>query len=408
MRIGALTIFLGCTIVTAVAQGSYNSLYSFYGIGFINGKSSSLNRSLSGTGIGIQDEHNLNFVNPASYGAIVSPISHIYEVGTYVEASRFETTELSESKTTGGLSNLSYWFKFSPRWAAVAGLSPYSNVSYNIRTVRDLGILEDVEYVYEGSGNVSQLFLGNSFSVLRNLSVGLNVSYLFGSIHRYEYLNTNVLPGLTYDDKIFTKKIDFDAGLQYKILLKEKKLVIGLTVDDGLDLKGTRTGKLYDSEGDTLRSVTNGDVQYKLPASAGMGLSLQTKSFLWAADARYEKWSKADLADDDLVLQDVWRFSGGFMYNGNANGDTYLKAVGIRGGVHAENFYQKFNRKDIINWGASAGLSFPVFDGKSAINLTYVFDKLGTVSDGLILQNSHKFMLDVVIRDLWGGKRKFD
>lgn len=405
-----LMMIMKVSLTATFAQGSYNSPYSFYGIGFINGKSSSLNRSLSGVGIGIQDEYNLNFVNPASYGAIVSPISHIYEVGTYVEANRYETRELSESKTNGGLSNLSYWFKLSPKWAAVAGLSPYSNVSYKIRTVQDLGVLEDVEYLYEGTGNITQLFLGNSFSVMKNFSVGLNVSYLFGSIHRYQYLDTNVLPGLTYDDKIFARKFDFDAGLQYKIQLKDKKLVVGVTLDDGLKLTGTRTGKLYDSEGDTLKSISDANVNYTLPASAGLGLSLQSQRFLWAADVKYENWSNADLADNDLILQDVWKFSGGFMYKGNVSADDYFSfsAVGLRGGVHAENFYQKFNGINVINWGMSAGFSFPVFDGKSAIHFTYAFDKIGTVSDGLILQNSHKFMLDVVIRDLWGGKRRFD
>ncbi|HEX5167942.1 MAG TPA: hypothetical protein VFW11_02125 [Cyclobacteriaceae bacterium] len=396
------------TVISTFAQVSYNSPYSFYGVGLINNKSSSLNRGLAGTGIGIQDDYNLNYVNPASYASIVSPITHIYEVGTYVESNRFETTTLSESKTNGGMSNLSYWFKLSPRWASVAGLSPYSSVSYSIKATRDLAILDNVEYTREGAGNITQLYFGNAFNVVKNFSVGLNISYLFGSIHRYEYLSTSILPGLTYDDKIFIRKFDFDAGLQYKFHWKDKKLVVGMTLDDGLKLEGTRTGKLYDSEGDTLKTISNSDVQYTLPASAGVGLSLQTKLFLWAGDVKYENWSNADIANKEIILQDVWKLSGGFMYKGNANSDSYLGAVGLRGGVHAENFYQKLNGRNVLNWGASAGLSFPVFDGRSCINFIYCFDKLGTVSDGLILQHSNKFMLDVVIRDLWGGKRKFD
>ena len=404
---GLLFVLLVGCFTQSYAQVSYNSPYSFYGIGFVNTKSSSLNRGLAGTGIGIQDEFNLNFANPASYGSIVAPVSHIFEIGTYVESNRYETTRLVESKSNGGVSNLSYWFKFSPKWSAVVGLSPYSNVSYNIKASRDLGILGDIEYIYEGSGNITELYFGNSFSVTKNLSVGLNISYLFGSIHRYENLETDVLPGLTYDDKIFTKKIDFDAGIQYSIKLKDKKLVVGVTLDDGLKLSGTRTGKLYNSDGDTLKSISNDDVTYTLPASAGFGLSLQTKLFLLAGDVKFENWSNADLANDDLMLQDLWKFSGGILYKGVPNADNYLGAVGLRGGAHVENYYQTLTRK-LLNWGVSAGLSFPVFDGRSSFNFMYSFDKLGTISDGLILQHSHKFMLDVVIRDLWGVKRRFD
>lgn len=393
---------------SSFSQNSYNSPYSFYGIGFINHKSSSLNRGLAGTGIAIRDRMNLNLVNPASYGSIAWPVSHIYEIGTYVETNRYEASELVESKANGGITNMSYWFKFSTKWAAVAGLSPFSSVSYHINSKRQLGIVDDIEYEFQGSGNITQLYLGNSFKVTENLSVGLNISYLFGSVHKYEYLENALIPGLTYDDKIFANNFDFDAGVQYGFKLKNKELIAGLIIDDGLKLSGTRTGKLYNADGDTLRSINEGSVQYNLPPSVGFGLSLQGERSVIAADIKFENWSEADLANDDMILQDAWKFSGGYYNKGNPNGDSYLNAVGWRGGAHVENFYQLLNGEGILNWGISAGLSFPVFDGKSSLNLTYSFDKIGTVTDGLIEQQSHKFMFDVVIRDLWGGKRAID
>jgi hypothetical protein len=59
-------------------------------------------------------------------------------------------------------------------------------------------------------------------------------------------------------------------------------------------------------------------------------------------------------------------------------------------------------------WGISAGISIPVFDNRSSININYSFNQLGTLNDGLILQRSQQIMFDVVVRDLWGAKRKFD
>jgi hypothetical protein len=56
----------------------------------------------------------------------------------------------------------------------------------------------------------------------------------------------------------------------------------------------------------------------------------------------------------------------------------------------------------------SFGVSLPVFDNRSSINLTYSFDQLGTLQDGLILQRSQKIMFDVIVRDFWGRRRKFD
>jgi hypothetical protein len=50
----------------------------------------------------------------------------------------------------------------------------------------------------------------------------------------------------------------------------------------------------------------------------------------------------------------------------------------------------------------------PMFDNRSSINISYSFDSFGTTQHGLILQQSQHIMFDVVIRDLWGVRRKFD
>ena len=81
---GALLLIQG----TLYAQNIFSSPYSVYGVGMINNRTSSLNRSMGGVGIAVQDDYNLNPINPASYGAISSPITHIYEIGLYVESSR--------------------------------------------------------------------------------------------------------------------------------------------------------------------------------------------------------------------------------------------------------------------------------------------------------------------------------
>ena len=48
------------------AQNIFSSPYSIYGIGMINNRTSSLNRSMGGVGIAVQDDYNLNPINPAS------------------------------------------------------------------------------------------------------------------------------------------------------------------------------------------------------------------------------------------------------------------------------------------------------------------------------------------------------
>ncbi|HEY3403282.1 MAG TPA: hypothetical protein VGK59_07850 [Ohtaekwangia sp.] len=401
-----LLAFLMLMLHAASSQNISSSPYSVFGIGMMNGRSSSLTRSLGGTGIGVQSEYNLNPINPASYGSIVSPISHIYEIGLNVETNRYQTSDRSDSKTAGGLSNINYWFKFKPWWSASLGLAPFSSVSYDIQTSRNLGVISDVGYDFNGSGNINQLYLGNAFTITKNFSVGFHASYLFGSITKAESMITN-LTTLTLENKIVARKLTLDFGAQYKIKVGEKKsLIIGVIADNGLSMNGQVTSSLYNDEADTLATEKGRTKKYTLPKAAGVGLSLQTPRHLFASDLKFENWQNASLPD--VSLQDTWRFSAGYMYKGNPESQTYLGMTSLRTGFYVQNYHLNIKGNNFPAWGVSMGISIPVFDGKSSINLTYLLDQLGTTNDNLILQRSQKLMLDVVIRDLWGIKRKFD
>ncbi|HEY9008660.1 hypothetical protein [Ohtaekwangia sp.] len=397
-----------CAPFTLQAQNIFNSPYSVYGIGMINNRTSSMNRSMGGVGIGIQDDFNLNPVNPASYGAISSPITHVYEIGLYVESNRYRSVQNTDSKSTGGINNINYWFKFSKWWAASAGLAPFSSVGYKITTPRALGASSDVNYTYSGSGNLNQLYMGNAFNIVKNLSLGVNIAYIFGSTTKSENIDL-ATQSLTYQNQIVARKVNVDFGAQYRFNFKKRALVVGVVYDDGVTFHGKQRGSLYDANADTLTSSAGKKLTYKIPMSAGIGLGLHSRLSVIAADLKYTKWTSASFSDQNgLVFQDTWKLSAGYLYKGNPNAENYFGLASLRAGFYVQQYQLKLDGTSFPSWGLSAGVSLPVFDGKSAVNLTYSYDRLGTTSNSLILQNSQKIMIDVVIRDLWGIKRKFD
>ncbi len=404
-----LTVALLAIGNSLYGQNIFNSPYSVYGIGMLNYRTSSLSRGISGTGIAIQDENNINPTNPASYGSIKSSVTHIHEVGMYIESNKYMSKSLEELKTTGGLTNLNYWFRFAPWWSASVGLTPFSTVSYNIKTVRELATSSSVNYVYQGSGNINQLYLGNSFNAIKNVSFGFHVSYLFGSILKSESIDLSEETSyLTYENKIVARKFHLDFGLQYKIAIKDKTLIVGAIADNGLSLTGKQQNILYDENADTLSVTTGKAVHYKLPRNLGVGLSLQSKRYTVAADIKYENWTEARYADEEVKFQDTWKFSGGYIYKGNPEAENYFGFVSLCAGFNVQQYPIKMKGTSLPLWGVSAGVSLPMFDGKSALGLTYSLDQLGTRENKLILQRSQKIMLDVVFRDLWGNKRRSD
>ncbi|MFZ6010449.1 MAG: hypothetical protein ACOYXT_08860 [Bacteroidota bacterium] len=393
------------TIQSVCGQHVFNSPYSVYGLGLVHDRASAFNHSLGGTGIAVRDEFNLNHVNPASYNSIISPISHIYEAGFYIESNHYETQSLRVSKTDGSLTGLGYWFRFSPRWSAALALLPMSSVSYNIRTEREIGTGSPGTYRFEGKGNISQLSFGNSLKVTENLSLGVRASLLFGALRKNEIIEQEDLSsGFMLEKKVTVNKLDFDFGLQYKINVGKNNLVLGVTVDDGLSLRGVRTYSLFNDELDTLHAGTSSAIRYSLPFSAGGGLAFHTKRSIVSADAVFKKWSNAYLAEDNVTLLDTWRFSIGYVYKGNVESENYWNTISFRAGYYVQQHYMSFDRQRLPNYGFSTALSFPIQGNRASINLTYSYDKLGTVQNGLILQQS----IDLVVRDIWGFKHKVD
>lgn len=397
-------------ISNAFAQFSSSSPYSVYGPGLVSRSYTSLNRANGYSGVAIQDGLSLNGLNPAANVWITAPLTHMYEVGTFVEGNSYRTTERYEHSVTGGLNNLNYWFRLKDWWTMTASVTPFSTVSYHITGNKMLATSQESAYTYEGVGNITQLALGNSFKVYKNLSAGINLSYIFGSVNRSESISASSTTGsLTLNNKMHTNKFKADYGVQYKINLAAKRsITFGATYENSLTLKGKNDITLMNGDYDTLTSEERDGIRYSLPSRIGGGISFQTKRSRIITDLIYEPWSSASYPGIMSQSIDTWRYSVGYSYLGNPDAQNYLGAIKLSTGIYYQQYPIKIDGQVLPNYGITVGLGLPVLDGKSTINLIYGYDRFGAADGNLILQRTQKVMLDIVIRDIWGYKRAFD
>lgn len=73
-------------------------------------------------------------------------------------------------------------FRLHQRVAMSIGLLPYSSVGYNMAKANNDVASEEARSVtsFAGDGGLHQLYVGLGVKVLKNLSVGANVSYFWG------------------------------------------------------------------------------------------------------------------------------------------------------------------------------------------------------------------------------------
>ncbi len=408
IKYSLLFLFLSLQLNFIRAQDISGSVYSIYGIGDLKWKGSAINRVMGGTGIGVRDNYNLSTANPASYNAIASPISKLFEFGGYSENNTFRNSSTSTNYKAGTISSLNYWFKFSPKFAGVAGIAPLSSSSYNVSSNQAISAGASLIPVnYEGSGGFNQFYLGNSYQVLKNLSIGVNASLVLGSLNQKAITSANPYSGaLQSNTKFFAQGGNFDLGVQYFFKVKESQFTLGATYKTSTTLNGHKQTILTTSSGAT-KETDKLLVAYKLPSQYGAGFSYMRKRIVLAADITFQEWKRAKL-ENDIVTQNTLRYAFGGEYKGNLATENYLKAISWRAGFHTQGYYVIIRNTSLSDWGYSVGAGLPLNGNFASVNLNYFYTKFGTTANGLVQQESNRFSVDVIIRDIWGIKRKFD
>lgn len=395
-------------IINTTAQTISYTPYSVYGIGQLKERTSAYNRMLGGTGIGIRDNLNLNNRNPASYNSIQGP-TQITELGFYLEKDKLTTSSLSSTHNNGSINPINLWFRFSKKAAGTIGLAPFSVIDYNVITSKNFGSEDDTQIQYSGQGGLTQFYFGNAYQLTKNLSIGVNVAYIFGGADKEETILSGRGTGISLENKTTINRASLDFGAQYAIpLLNDRYLVLGMTFANKLRLNTSRTIRVYETNGEDSLYVDEESLDdYILPTTIGSGLAFQTLRHTLALDVELKEWSEARL-DQNLDLLNTRRYSLGYQYKGNPKSLSYLGVISLSSGLYFQNHYLELNNKNFNEWGFTLGAGFPMINNKGSINLSYNYNVSGTTESRLIKQQAQVFVVDIVFRDLWGIRQKFD
>jgi hypothetical protein len=214
------------------------------------------------------------------------------------------------------------------------GIVPYSRVNYAIVQPNDSTPEFGQSFnLFEGSGGLYNFFIGSG-AKWKNLSVGFNASYIFGSI---SYSNILAFPDTinAYNtQRKETRRLGdfiFNWGAQYRFRFgEEKQYSFDLGVDGNFKTNLTAHRDLvydrftyFDAFGnstsipnvyDTIYSELDSSGTIIIPAYVSGGVIFShANRFSVGVNYRYAKWSEfrtfgeADLTTDSWELGDRWR-----------------------------------------------------------------------------------------------------
>jgi hypothetical protein len=399
--------FLFLVSFTSFAQGLISSPYSFYGIGDISQKGSGYNWSLAGTGIAVRDDLSLNYLNPASYTAIKEPFNQLADFSFNVSITQQTEANSKSTNVDGSLTGVGFWFRLNKNIGVVLGLSPYSNINYNIEEYRQFsGIEGNYTSRYSGEGGLRQVFVGASYEIFDRLSLGIHASYIFGTLARNQYAESDDLEyDLTIEKDLNLNTFHLDYGLQYWFKLNEEKFVLGATFSNENLFRSTYNLNVYQNL-DTLREATTSSDEYIIPTTIGGGFSwTHNNKWMFATDYIYQQWSSATF-DEGFKARDTHRFSAGISFLPNLNSMKYVNRMGLNIGGYYKNTYLEIDGQGINQYGGTIGLTIPT-SGTAIVNFIYERSFRKPEASGLINENFHNITFNVSFFNIWFNRRKF-
>lgn len=388
-----------------------SSPYSYFGLGHEENPGTAINHALGGTGIGSKSSNYLNTLNPASYTGIDS-LSFIFDFGINSKFTRYKNLSTSANQLDANLDFLAIGFKAKPWWATSLGVSQHTTVGYNIEGTGIIeGELSTFSKIYTGKGGVSQFNIGNSFQLGKQISLGVNASYLFGSIDHTETIGgDNELQKYVLNQNYRMHNIVFDYGLLYSLIKEKYSFTLGLIYGPSKSLVTNKTIDLtYNS--DTLEIDNNSKEKFYYPDKKGIGFSFEKDEKLrFAFDYITRGWSKTYYADPLVRSCDSQRFSSGIEFKPSSK---YAISSGLskwtyRLGAYYETSNMIIKQHQLISRSLSLGVGIPMKRELSNINVSFELGDYGTLSDNLIKENYLLIHLNISLQDKWFQKRKVD
>lgn len=412
------------------SQNYYNAPYSRFKIGDILNTGFAYNRALGGSSIALRPKNQVNYLNPAAYTA-QDTNSFLFQLGFTGRYAEVFSDMDSDESLNFNIDYLSLGFPIKKWWSMSMGVTPFSRIQYFVREETDDDITgEMMTFDYQGFGGFNEFYIGTAFEFGNLVSVGANLSYLFGSLDRTQ---SSYLPEYLYSSARIENKQNYIAGdLYYKFGLQIHPVIKDnhyLTLGVTYDLESDINVKL---KGNTMRYHNAVDMIYfdslvfsldtinplVLPSKLGIGLSYSYKDIVTVTgEYSRQDWSGTDIVNSyfSTGLYESFRFGielypAPLKVNQRLN---YFDRIRYRVGGRQTKSYLNYGSQNISSWGLSAGLGLPIKNSRklfsgTTFNIGYSFDQKGTTNNGLIKENNHVVTFGLTLHDFWFLKPKYD
>ncbi|MDE6638228.1 MAG: hypothetical protein K2K32_08355, partial [Muribaculaceae bacterium] len=206
-KIKTLCVIMALFSCILSATADVNTPYSMYGYGIIGDRATSMQRQMGGVGYAMQSGRQINVMNPASYASIDS-LTFLWDMGANMNMRWSKDSSGADHGFGGGLDYVTMEFPLSKFMGMSVGMVPYSQVGYSFGDDIKFGARQN-----QGNGGITEAYAGISGKV-GGFSVGVNVSYDFGTIQNDVYATPTAANQSLFEQIMQIRDWNIVAGIQ--------------------------------------------------------------------------------------------------------------------------------------------------------------------------------------------------
>ncbi|MEP6950034.1 MAG: hypothetical protein ABI863_12190 [Ginsengibacter sp.] len=387
-----------------------SSPYSIIGIGDI--ESSYFNRTsgMANTGIAYRNNTYIILNNPAAISELQSQL-FLVELSARGKLVTYSGNGLTTNLTGKDFSveRLSLGIRVNKWWGSSIGLMPYSTSNYAFSGAKSLeGTNSTLPVQYDGSGGINRYYFDNGFRITKNFSIGVNTSFLGGSLTQLDSLISPDLSTALYTDKsIYIRNLYMEFGFQYHIPVTKKwDVTLGGTYAPKTALSAQTTALVKDNSNDTLSNKVLTNNFFTLPNSTGLGIAVtKNKKLTILADYRFQDWSSLNVRGNNYSLVNSSRYSVGVEYSKQKD---YMRisyeTFNLQAGAFYNQSYLKINNEQINDAGFTLGAGLNSRRSSMSYNVSFEYGVRG--SQSLIKESYAGFTIGISYKDFWNTKGK--
>ncbi|MCX7909851.1 MAG: hypothetical protein N2560_10120 [Ignavibacteria bacterium] len=381
------------------SQGGSN--FSIYGIGDIMHNSSAVYDALGGCAIAIPKENSINLVNPALWGFLSQTR---IRAGYRFNQNLVQTENAHLWQNNGKVDGITYGLAVdtSKGFSIVFGFNTFSTVNYYISKKVEVSIDDYVLHgnnYYQGSGGISQGFLGVSFRPVDFLYLGAAVVTNFGTINTY---NRTLVWG-SYASSAITEKNDYFVGLGLRtglLFQPFQNSYFGFFYEAN-NKTSVKTYTQYSYEL-TLDTTFESQTKVDMPNSFGLGFSYKIGRTFFTTEYSSRDFKKMNYnLAPRTTLDKEQKFAFGISYLGSKSIFTsYSNRITYNFGTYFKQLYPRVDGKKIDEYALSFGFEFPIV-GSAMFNAGFVFGARKPEINTLPTEYFGRMILEITLGETW-------